>query len=80
MKIIGLTGTIAAGKSTIVEWINELGIPTHDSDCLVHELLGPGGRAVKDVLEEFGSHLAQLPVVSTEDYWVMRFLLKRKND
>ena len=33
MKIIGLTGSIAAGKSTIVEWINELGIPTHDSDC-----------------------------------------------
>jgi len=56
MKIIGLTGSIAAGKSTIVRWINELGIATYDSDCAVHELLGPYGGAVNKVLAEFGSH------------------------
>ena len=56
MKIIGLTGSIATGKSTIMGWINELGIATHDADCAVHELLGPGGAAVQDVLAEFGSH------------------------
>ena len=60
MKIIGLTGSIAAGKSTIVGWINELGIATHDSDCAVHELLGPDGRAVQDVLAEFGSHFGTI--------------------
>ena len=60
MKIIGLTGSIAAGKSTIVGWVNELGIATHDSDCAVHELLGPDGRAVQDVLEEFGSHFGTI--------------------
>ena len=60
MKIIGLTGSIAAGKSTIAQWINELGIATHDSDRAVHELLGPGGRAVKDVLAEFGSHFGTI--------------------
>ena len=60
MKIIGLTGSIATGKSTIVGWINELGIPTHDSDGSVHELLGPGGGAVKDLLEEFGSHFGTI--------------------
>ena len=60
MKIIGLTGSIAAGKSTIGGWINELGIATHDSDCVVHELLGPNGRAVKDVLAEFGSHFGTI--------------------
>ena len=60
MKIIGLTGSIAAGKSTIVGWINELGIATHDSDCAVHELLGPDGRAVQDVLAEFGSHFGTM--------------------
>ena len=52
MKIIGLTGSIATGKSTIVGWINDLGIATHDSDCAVHELLGPNGGAVEDVLAE----------------------------
>ena len=60
MKIIGLTGSIAAGKSTIVGWINELGIATHDSDCAVHELLGPDGRAVQDVLAEFGSNFGTI--------------------
>ena len=60
MKIIGLTGSIAAGKSTIVGWIKELGISTHDSDCAVHELLGPDGRAVQDVLVVFGSHFGTI--------------------
>ena len=60
MKIIGLTGSIAAGKSTIVRWISELGIATHDSDCAVHELLGPNGGAVQDVLAEFGSHFGTI--------------------
>jgi dephospho-CoA kinase len=60
MKIIGLTGSIAAGKSTIVGWINELGIAVHESDCTVHELLGPNGEAVHDVLAEFGSHFGTI--------------------
>ena len=60
MKIIGLTGSIASGKSTIVGWIDELGIPTLDSDRSVHELLGPGGGAVQDVLDEFGSHFGTI--------------------
>ena len=60
MKIIGLTGSIATGKSTIAGWANELGVATHDSDYAVHELLGPGGGAVKDVLAEFGSHFGTI--------------------
>ena len=55
-----LTGSIAAGKSTIVEWINELGIITYDSDCVVHEFLGPNGEAVEDVLATFGLHLGSI--------------------
>lgn len=57
MKIIGLTGSIAAGKSTIAGWVNELGIATYDADNTVHKLLGPGGGAVEEVLKKFGSHL-----------------------
>ncbi len=60
MKIIGLTGSIASGKSTIVGWINELGITTYDSDSVVHKFLGPDGVAVADVLEKFGSHLGSV--------------------
>lgn len=60
MKIIGLTGSIAAGKTTVARWINDLGIATHDSDRAVHELLGPNGRAVQNVLAEFGSHFGSI--------------------
>ena len=60
MKIIGLTGSIAAGKTTVSRWINDLGIATHDSDRAVHELLGPDGRAVQNVLAEFGSHFGSI--------------------
>ena len=60
MKIIGLTGSIATGKSTIVGWIHELGIAAHDSDRAVHELLGPNGGAVRDVLAAFGSNFGTI--------------------
>lgn len=60
MKIIGLTGSIAAGKSTVSKWFNELGIATHDADLVVHELLKPGGGAVSEVLAMFGPHFGSL--------------------
>ena len=54
MQVIGLTGSIATGKSTVAKWINDLGIATHDADLVVHELLGPSGGAVVKVLTVFG--------------------------
>ncbi len=54
MKIIGLTGSIATGKSTIANWINQLGIPIHDADAVVHRLLSAGGEAVQPILDFFG--------------------------
>ena len=58
MKIIGLTGSIAAGKSTVSGWIHDLGIAIHDSDAAVHELLSPHGAAVDTILAEFEIDLA----------------------
>jgi dephospho-CoA kinase len=58
MKIIGLTGSIAAGKSTVAGWIRDLGIATHDADAVVHELLSPHGAAVNTILTDFGPDLA----------------------
>ena len=60
MMIIGLTGSIASGKSTVAKWINDLGIASHDADHAVHELLEPGGDAVAEVLAIFGPHLGSL--------------------
>lgn len=55
MKIIGLTGSIAAGKSTVAGWVRDLGIAIHDADAAVHELLGPDGVAVADIIGVFGA-------------------------
>jgi len=54
MKTVGLTGSIATGKSTVAGWIRQLGIPLHDADAAVHLLLGAGGDAVGPILELFG--------------------------
>lgn len=45
MKIIGLTGSIASGKSTMTRMLKRMRIPVHDSDACVHHLLKPNGQA-----------------------------------
>ena len=67
MQIIGLTGSIAAGKSTVAKWINELGIATYDADLVVHGLLGPGGGAVAKILTVFGPHFGCLALDINRD-------------
>ena len=54
MKLIGLTGSIATGKSTVSQMCRDAGVPIHDADRAVHKLLGPYGAAVSDILSHFG--------------------------
>src|SRR5687768_8731066 len=49
MKIIGLTGSIAMGKSDTLRMFAEEGVPTFDADEFVHRLYAPGGRGVAAV-------------------------------
>ena len=53
MRIIGLTGGIASGKSTIASWFSYRGFPVFDSDKMVHRLMGPKGIAVPAILSKF---------------------------
>lgn len=53
MLIIGLTGSIAMGKSTTGGQLRRMGVPVHDSDRCVHKLLSPRGRAFAKVAKEF---------------------------
>ena len=39
MIVVGLTGGIASGKSTIIEHIKKQNIPVHDSDAFVKKLI-----------------------------------------
>lgn len=52
--LVGLTGGIATGKSTVSGMFRELGLPVVDADAIVHGLFEPGGAAVEKVREAFG--------------------------
>lgn len=51
---IGLTGGIAAGKSTVAARWRELGALHIDYDALAHAIVAPGGEALSTIAAEFG--------------------------
>jgi len=53
-KVIGLTGGIATGKSTVASYLQKRGFLVIDADQLVHELQQPGERLYQAVVAEFG--------------------------
>ena len=54
MVIVGLTGSIATGKSTITRMFARAHIPVCDADAIIHQLIGPKGPAVSSLLDRFG--------------------------
>ena len=59
VRIIGITGGIASGKSTVTEFLRQQGYQVIDADQLVHELQEPGGRLYQALLSTFGSTILQ---------------------
>lgn len=55
MFVIGLTGGIAAGKSTVARLLGERGAFVIDADLLGHRAYEPGAGAYRGVVEAFGS-------------------------
>ena len=53
-KIIGITGGIASGKSTVTEFLRQKGFQVVDADVVVHQLQKPGGRLYQVLVEHFG--------------------------
>lgn len=52
--IIGLTGGIASGKSTVSEMFRSLGVRVLDADAIAREVVEPGEPALAEIRERFG--------------------------
>lgn len=53
--VIGITGNIATGKTTVVKMLADLGADTIDADELVHEMMGPDSELAETLGSEFGT-------------------------
>jgi dephospho-CoA kinase len=59
MMIIGLTGSIASGKSTVSKMLEEQGYPIVDADLVARKVVEPGSITLQEISEEFGSDIIQ---------------------
>lgn len=54
MRLVGLTGGIATGKSTFAAALRELGVPVVDADRLAHQAVRRGSQVLAAIVREFG--------------------------
>ena len=57
MRVIGLTGGIGSGKSTVSKFLAELGAVIIDADKVGHEVLENDSEAWQQVVDAFGRHI-----------------------
>jgi dephospho-CoA kinase len=56
--VVGLTGGIGSGKSTVADLFVAQGAALVDTDAIAHELTGPGGAAMAELVALFGAEIA----------------------
>ena len=57
VKVIGLTGGIGSGKSTVARMLEELGAPVIHADLVGHEVYAPQSEGWRQVTEAFGAEI-----------------------
>ena len=57
MKVIGLTGGIGSGKSTVSQFLEELGAVIIDADKVGHEAFEPDTESFREVVDAFGEEI-----------------------
>jgi len=56
-RVVGLSGGIGSGKSTVAKILMDLGATIVDADAIVHELQAPGMPMLAQIAEAFGAHV-----------------------
>lgn len=55
--IIGLTGSIASGKSTVSNMLRDYGLPIVDADVVARVVVEPGTETLKEIVKAFGEEI-----------------------
>ncbi|WP_108830929.1 dephospho-CoA kinase [Aedoeadaptatus coli] len=56
---IGITGSIASGKSVLTAYLLGLGFPVIDADAIARDLVHPGSDTLKEIADIFGEDMIQ---------------------
>lgn len=64
--ILGLTGSIGMGKSTVAQMFRDLGVPVFDADAEVHRMQGPGGELLPPIEAAFPGTTGQEGVLRAQ--------------
>lgn len=59
MLVVGLTGGIGSGKTTVANLFAELGVPIIDTDLIARQLVEPGKPALAAIVRQFGDDILQ---------------------
>jgi len=59
MRVIGLTGGIASGKSAVANILKEYGLPVIDADQLARDAVLPGSSGLRQIVAAFGLEVVQ---------------------
>ncbi len=57
MRVVGLTGGIGSGKSSVAEMLALRGVPVVDADVISRACVEPGSRVLEDIVRRFGEHV-----------------------
>ena len=57
MRVIGLTGGIASGKSAVAGMLRDLGAPVVDADLVARQVVEPGTPALAEIVARFGADM-----------------------
>lgn len=79
MFVVGVTGGIGSGKTTVTNLFQNYGITVVDADVIARHIMDPGSKALGAVVERFGTE-ALLPDGSLNRAWLRTRIFQHDND